>query len=287
MAARAPVVHHTTEALVAWRDALARDRPAARVAIVPTMGALHAGHRALIDAARTSADVVVVTIFVNPTQFGPHEDFAYYPRPVEADLALCADAGADVVFAPATPGALYPPGAQTWVDVTEVTRGLCGEVRPGHFRGVTTVVAILFNLVRPHTAFFGKKDYQQWVVIRRMVHDLHMPVDVVGVETVREPGGLALSSRNAWLDEDERRRATALHRALGAARARRRDGEARPAALLDAARAVLTEASLRPEYLELRAATTLAPWHGPADGPAVMLVAARVGRARLIDNLEL
>ncbi len=208
-----------------------------RLTLVPTMGDLHEGHLALMREARRRADeggsrgLAVASIFVNPTQFGPSEDLARYPRDLEGDLAKCAAAGIDAVLAPERPEQVFAPGHQTWIDVEHVSKGLCGGSRPGHFRGVATVVAKLFNLTRPHLAVFGEKDWQQLQVIRAMVRDLDFGIDVVGVPIVREPDGLARSSRNAYLSPDERARATALWRALSAAResatARRRSSAER------------------------------------------------------------
>ena len=196
--------------------AQARAREATPVGLVPTMGALHEGHLSLIRRARQECGFVVVSIFVNPTQFGPREDFARYPRDLERDLALAADAGADLVFAP-TDAAMYPPGHSTWVDVEGLTEGLCGALRPGHFRGVCTVVAKLLNLCRPDRAYFGQKDAQQVAVIRRMVRDLDMGVDIVGCAIVREADGLAMSSRNAYLSSEHRAQAPLLWQSLRAA----------------------------------------------------------------------
>jgi pantoate--beta-alanine ligase len=254
-----------------------------RVALVPTMGALHAGHAALVDTARGSVgagDAVAVSIFVNPLQFGPGEDLDRYPRTFDADLAVCGEHGADVVFAPSLEE-VYPGGTP----LVSVEPGLLGTVlegatRPGHFRGVLTVVAKLFGLVRPDAAVFGQKDYQQLVLVRRMVEDLCMDVDVVGGETVREPSGLALSSRNAYLDDPQRRAAAVLFRALSAGAAAGSDG---PGAVVAAAQGVLdAEPSVQPDYLAL---TSPELGETPSCGQARLLVAARVGTTRLIDNV--
>ena len=209
------------------RAAVARARDAGRVVgLVPTMGALHDGHVRLIERCRAEAGLVVVSIFVNPTQFGPNEDFTRYPRTLEQDMARCRDAGADLIFAP-TPATVYPGGAQsTFVEVPGLSDVLEGASRPGHFRGVATVVLKLFEIVRPDLAVFGQKDYQQQLVIRRMVADLHVPVRIVTEPTVREPDGLALSSRNRYLNPDERRAARVLHEALTRARRAVLEGEA-------------------------------------------------------------
>jgi pantoate--beta-alanine ligase len=256
------------------------------VALVPTMGCLHAGHARLIREARTLANTVVVSIYVNPLQFGPHEDFARYPRSLDADLAVCAEQGADIVFHPAT---LYPEdGPKVSLTVRGLSDVLCGAVRPGHFDGVATVVAILFNTVQPNIAVFGEKDWQQLAIIRRMVADLHMPVDIVGVETVREADGLAMSSRNRYLDEDDRKQAAALSRALDAMGRLAGAGERDVSVLLDAGRQLLQKAGIEPEYLEIRDAQRLTPMDAlDGRGVARSFVAARVGGARLIDNMPL
>lgn len=266
-------------------------RRGGRVALVPTMGALHDGHAALIREARsrvTDSDAVVVSIFVNPMQFAPGEDLDRYPRTFDADLEVCAAQGTDVVFAPSV-DEVYPDGeAQVTLDPGPLATRLEGVTRPTHFRGVLTVVAKLFGLVRPDLAFFGEKDYQQLVLIRRMVADLCMPIEVVGGETVREYDGLAMSSRNTYLSPDDRLAALALSQALAAAReaAGEPTGErTRAEHVLGAARAVLRRADgVDLDYLELTG-----PDLGPAPdhGPARLLVAARVGRTRLIDNVAL
>lgn len=261
-------------------------RQAARspVVLVPTMGALHAGHAALIDAARARAGrdgTVVVSIFVNPTQFGPNEDLAKYPRTLDADLALCAEHGADAVFAPAT-GEMYPRGDSTFVEETILSRGLCGAQRPGHFRGVCTVVSKLFNILRPDAAVFGEKDYQQLAIIRRMARDLGFNLEIIGHPTVREADGLALSSRNRYLDAEERKRAAAFPAALVAA-ARETD----PARIVAKAAALITEGTrCAPQYVEVVDAETLAPLSA-LDRPAVLAAAVKIGETRLIDNVRL
>jgi pantoate--beta-alanine ligase len=254
------------------------------IALVPTMGALHAGHLSLIEAARARAEVVVMSLFVNPTQFGEGEDLDSYPRDEERDLELAADAGAQIVFAP-DPGEVYPDGFATHVEVEGLTDVLCGAPsRRGaaHFRGVTTVVAKLLNMASPDFVFFGQKDAQQSIVIRRMVRDLDFRSEVVVVPTVRELDGLALSSRNVYLDPAERERATALNRALAAAEAAQTGGVD---GALDAARAVLAGAGVEPEYLEARYADDLETAQSFNGRPVLLAVAARVGRARLIDNV--
>jgi pantoate--beta-alanine ligase len=251
-----------------------------KVALVPTMGALHAGHRELLRrAARIQNTVVVASIFVNPLQFGPNEDFQRYPRPLEADLEVCAAERVEVVFTPPAE-AMYPPGAQVTVHPGPLGDELEGAARPGHFAGVLTIVAKLFNIVRPDYAFFGEKDYQQLVLIRRLVRDLDLDLRVIGVPIVREPDGLALSSRNAYLDPEQRRAAATLSAALTAGA---HAGSSGPDAVLAAASAVLAgEPEVAVDYLELRD-----PELGPAvrPGEARLLVAAKVGSTRLIDNV--
>jgi pantoate--beta-alanine ligase len=227
----------------------------------------------------------VLSIFVNPMQFGPQEDLAKYPRDLPGDLAKAASVGCDLAFVPEA-ASLYGPGFQTAIDVREVSQGLCGARRPGHFVGVATVVCKLFNVVRPHLALFGEKDFQQLAVIRRMVTDLNLPVEIVGLPTVREPDGLALSSRNAYLSASDRQRAGALFAGLSAAKVLAEKGERRASVLLDTALAEMAARVDRIDYLEVRAADDLKPLH-TIDRPAVMLVAAFVGGTRLIDNLRL
>jgi pantoate--beta-alanine ligase len=252
------------------------------------MGALHAGHLSLLAAARERCDVVVMSLFVNPTQFRPGEDLEAYPRDERRDTELATDAGVDLVYAPGA-GEMYPPGFATTVEVggplTTVLDGDPARRGSEHFRGVTTVVAKLFNAVGPDLAFFGQKDAQQAVVIRRMAADLDFPVEVIVMPTVREPDGLALSSRNAYLKPDERERALALSRALRAAERAVDDGETSADAVLAAARAELEAAGIELEYLEARDAETLAETQNFNGRPVLIAVAARVGTARLIDNL--
>ena len=274
----------TLAELKAVRDAW--DRDGARVAFVPTMGALHEGHLALVKQARGLADCVLVSIFVNPTQFGPTEDFSKYPRTLKSDLELLATQNVEAVFLP-NAQAMYPDGYQTYVHNNDVAQTLDGLSRQHHFEGVLTVVLKLFNLTRPHLALFGKKDYQQWRLIERMTVDLHLPLQVMGVETVREADGLAMSSRNRYLSDVERKLAARLHQGLSAgkeaANAKRDATEA-----LDAFRKVVGEVpGIDVEYVELRRQHDLKPVEGKIDQPAVMLTAARVGSTRLIDNLEL
>ncbi|MES1206452.1 MAG: pantoate--beta-alanine ligase [Pseudomonadota bacterium] len=267
--------------MTAWsRAARARGE---RIAFVPTMGALHEGHLTLLREGRRRGDRLALSIFVNPTQFGPNEDLARYPRDLTGDLGKAASAGTDVAFVPEAAD-MYPPGFQTVVEVRELARGLDGVFRPGHFAGVATVVAKLFNIVAPDVAMFGEKDFQQLAIVRRMVADLAMPIEIAGVATVREPDGLAMSSRNAYLSPAERERALSLSRALFAARDRAAAGQREGGALLAGARARLDVDRL--DYLELCDAQTLAPI-ATVERPAVLLVAAFIGRTRLIDNVRL
>lgn len=276
-----PILPTIAEVRAAVADARRRGL---RVGFVPTMGALHEGHAALIRAARADAGFVVVSIFVNPTQFGPNEDFARYPRTLEADQNLCADAGADCIFAP--PAAeMYPEEQLAFVEVARLQDVLCGPVRPGHFRGVCTVVLKLFNVVQPDAAFFGAKDYQQAAIVRRMVRDLNVPVEVRVEPTVREPDGLAMSSRNRYLSADERSVAPRIFAALRATRDRARAGETDPARLeagLAAEMAAIPGA--RVDYARVLDADTLRPLER-LDRPAVAAVAVFLGGTRLIDNL--
>ena len=255
-----------------------------RIALVPTMGNLHAGHLALIATARQHADVVVSSLFVNPMQFGPGEDLDAYPRTFDADQRQLTDAGCDLLFAP-TVSALYPNGldAQTRVHVPEVGDGLCGGSRPGHFDGVSTVVSMLFNLVQPDVACFGEKDYQQLAVIRKLVADLHMPIEIIGVPIVRADDGLALSSRNGYLSAQERATAPMLYKTLCELRDALVRGESAEQ-VLHRGKTALYDAGFTPDYLEFRDATL-----GPVTDTtrhAVLLAAAKLGPARLIDNLS-
>jgi pantoate--beta-alanine ligase len=253
------------------------------IAFVPTMGALHAGHAALLAEARRRADVVVCSIFVNPKQFGPNEDLARYPRPFEADRRLCDACGVDVVFAP-RPDAMYPAGFETEVRGGALSGILDGAVRPGHFDGVLTVVALLFSIVQPHCALFGEKDFQQLTLIRRMVGDLRWPVEIVPMPVVRDVDGLALSSRNAYLGADDRRKATCLYRALMAAQDEVQHGVDDVARIQGAARAVLDATpGFSCDYVEIRDPLTLAPL-SRLDRDARLLLAGRLGGVRLIDN---
>jgi pantoate--beta-alanine ligase len=282
-AAAALALRTKADLRAALRDARRQGRT---IGLVPTMGYLHEGHLSLIRAARAECELVVMSLFVNPSQFGPNEDLDRYPRDEERDLRLAAEAGADLVFAPAVEE-VYPDGFATQVEVTgSLTGVLDGDPSrrgPEHFRGVTTVVAKLFNIAQPDAAYFGQKDAQQAVVIRRMARDLDFPARIEVLPTVREPDGLAMSSRNAYLEPADRERATALFRALTAAEHGARSGSLGTS--LEAARRELDAAGIEPEYLEARDAETLAPVEELSDRPVLVAVAARVGAARLIDNV--
>lgn len=254
-----------------------------RVALVPTMGNLHAGHLSLVEAARERADSVAVSIFVNPLQFGPGEDYARYPRTLDEDAAVLSEAGVDLVFAPRSEQ-MYPRGeSATRIAVAGISEELCGEFRPGHFEGVTTVVAMLLNLVNPDLAMFGEKDYQQLILIRRMAADLHWPAEIVGVPTVREADGLAMSSRNQYLSADEREAAPALYAALCEAGEVLRAGGRDYDAIEAAGRRRMQEAGFEPEYFAVRGPELIRP--APDADEFRVLAAGRLGRARLIDNL--
>ena len=255
------------------------------VGLVPTMGFFHEGHLSLMRAARAANATVVVSLFVNPAQFGPGEDLDAYPRDEQRDSELAEAEGVDILFVPAV-DEVYPDGFDATVSVGSLTEPLDGAARPGHFAGVTTVVTKLFNMVGPDVAYFGQKDAQQALVIRKLVRDLDMPVRIEVCPTVREPDGLAMSSRNAYLTAAERERATALSRALRAAESAVELGEVDAARVLAAARRELDAAGIEPEYLELRSATDLAPAER-VNGSTLLAIAARVGRARLIDNTTL
>jgi pantoate--beta-alanine ligase len=257
-------------------------RDGRKIAVVPTMGALHEGHLALLRAARAKCDVLILTIFVNPTQFGPNEDLAKYPRDEAGDLAKAHTCGIDLAFCPDA-SAMYPAGAQTFVEVRELQQPLCGARRPGHFAGVATIVTKLFHLTKPHVAVFGEKDYQQLAIIRRMVRDLDFDIEIASVPIVREPDGLAMSSRNAYLSPEQRRSALALSQGLAAAEAVVRSGERDAAKIVAAARARLEAAQLRIDYAELRDAVELTEVTTLAK-PCVLALAAFVGTTRLIDN---
>jgi pantoate--beta-alanine ligase len=258
-----------------------------KLAFVPTMGALHDGHISLVKQARQTADAVIVSIFVNPTQFGPGEDFNRYPRTLTEDAKKLAEAGCDAVFLPNI-ATIYPEGFQTWVRNEPLENQLCGASRPGHFRGVLTVVLKLFNLVRPELALFGKKDYQQWRLIEKMAADLNVPLKVIGSETVREPDGLAMSSRNRYLKPEERAMAVAISRGLKAAVEKYKAGETNAASLTGiVAKEMASQPAIKVEYLTICDQMSLAPVGESVKGPAVILLAAQLGTLRLIDNMEL
>ena len=257
-----------------------------RIGFVPTMGALHAGHARLIEVARNECDLVVVSIFVNPTQFGPKEDFAKYPRTLDADRELCANAGADVIFAPEA-SEIYPPGFRTSVEVQGLQDQLCGASRPGHFRGVCTVVLSLFHIARPDVAYFGQKDAQQVLIIRRMVRDLNVPIEIRTVPTVRDADGLALSSRNRYLNADERRHAPVLFQSLRQAEQLIAAGERNPARIeREIGERLATVPNLRIDYIRAVSAETL---ESPAvlHGQTLIAVAVFLGTTRLIDNIQI
>ena len=278
------VVHTIPE----LRAAVARARQAGKsVGFVPTMGCLHEGHLSLIRRAKREASFVVVSIFVNPTQFGPNEDFSKYPRTFEDDRRGSDQAGADLIFAP-TAADFYPAGASTWVDVEGISAGLCGEFRPGHFRGVATVVAMLLNAVQADVAVFGRKDLQQLAVIRRMVRDLHIPARILAHETIREPNGVAMSSRNRYLTPEQLTQATAIPAAMEAAKSLARTGVTDTARLQAAAQAVLAaQPALKPQYCEIVDLETMAPVASTAGKSCAIAIACHLGATRLIDNADL
>jgi len=283
MMANAPEVVRTASEV---RAGVARARAQGKsVGLVPTLGALHEGHLTLMRRAREECEYVVVSIFVNPTQFAPGTDFERYPRDLEGDVEKAGTAGMDLVFAPGVEE-MYPPGDSTFVEVTgPLVECLCGPHRPAHFRGVATVCAKLFDIVAADKAYFGEKDYQQLLVIAKMVRDLHLPVEIVPVPTVREPDGLALSSRNRYLSAEEREAAAVLYRALSEAKSRAEAGERDAAALVGAVREIIeAEPLVKLQYAELRDAKTLKTL-GRLDRRAVLAAAAFVGKARLIDNV--
>jgi pantoate--beta-alanine ligase len=276
----------TVTTVAAVRERVRRwHRQGRRIAFVPTMGNLHAGHLSLIEAARRHGERFIASIFVNPMQFGPNEDFAHYPRTPGEDERMLAAAGCDLMFMPDVEE-IYPRGlaASTRIDVPELSTILCGRFRPGHFEGVATVVAKLFNIVEPDVAVFGEKDYQQLTVIRRMARDLCMAVEIVGAPTVRERDGLAMSSRNQYLTDEERRIAPLIFAELKRAAARLEAGESDYAALERAGSEALERAGFAPDYFSVRAADLSVP--APDARQLVVLTAARLGRARLIDNIQ-
>ena len=254
------------------------------IAFVPTMGFFHEGHLSLMREGRKRADLLIVSLFVNPTQFAPHEDLKNYPRNFERDRQMAEEVGTDILFAPEA-DEMYPADHQTHVLVEKVTRTLCGRSRPTHFRGVTTVVTMLFEIVTPHVTLFGEKDYQQLVTIRQMVKDLHMSVEVVGMPTVREADGLAMSSRNTYLLPEERKAALSLYRSLQRAKAFLQEGEQRASLILDEMNGILrSEPLVRVDYIQICDADTLQEVDR-IEGDVVVALAAYLGKTRLIDNL--
>jgi len=254
------------------------------VGFVPTMGYLHEGHLSLVRHAKMDCENVVVSIFVNPTQFGPSEDLTHYPKDLDRDLDLLVKEGVDLVWNPSEEE-MYPPDFQTWVTVDEITKGLEGKQRPGHFRGVTTIVAKLLNAVQPQKAYFGQKDAQQAIVIKRMVHDLNMPVEIIICPTVRETDGLAMSSRNSYLNAEEREAATILYRALNEARKTFENGEHDAGALRGRMSSILDgEPLVQTQYVSVADSETLQELEGPIT-KALLSMAVYVGRTRLIDNV--
>lgn len=277
------IAHKIESARAFSRAARARE---ARVALVPTMGALHEGHLSLVRAARAKADTVVVSIFVNPTQFGPNEDFAKYPRNLERDCELLQHEGVNLVFAPSA-DEIYPPGDTTWVEVQGLSERLCGRSRPGHFRGVTTVVSKLFHIIEPDVAFFGQKDAAQVAIIRRMARDLHIPVDIAVGPIVRESDGLAMSSRNSYLSPEERKSALVLHRSLTRVQVQFDKGERDTGKLISTAKEEFAaEPAARVDYSEIVDPNTLEAVERIKDR-SLVAVAAFLGRTRLIDNILL
>jgi len=256
-----------------------------RIGFVPTMGYLHDGHAALIKQSTARCNSTVVSVFVNPTQFGPNEDLARYPRDLERDQNLCLKLGVDVLFLPEA-SEIFPTGFSTFVEPGPLAEVLCGHFRPGHFRGVATVVAKLFNIVQPDLAFFGQKDLQQIAVIRRMIRDLNMPVDIVAAPTMREPDGLAMSSRNSYLSPEDRKRALCLHMGLTAASEAFQKGERRVSTLVGLARKHVASAD-EVQYCELVDAYTMESLDGEVTRTSALCVAAIVGKTRLIDNVVL
>ncbi len=274
----------TLNAMKLYREGLL---PEKTIALVPTMGSLHRGHLSLVEHAKSLASVVIVSIFVNPLQFGPQEDFDKYPRSLEQDLALLEPYRPLIVFTPSV-DEMYPQGpSHTVITLPSMTRVMCGLARPGHFDGVATVVAKLFNIVRPHVALFGQKDAQQLAIIKQLVEDLNFPIEVVGVPTVRESAGLALSSRNRYLTSHEKDRAVFLYRGLSVGRALFEQGERRSSVLTNEVAKVLQGQGIVPEYIALVDQRTLEPLDVLRSSPAILAVAARIGQARLIDNVVL
>ncbi|MGQ0793481.1 MAG: pantoate--beta-alanine ligase [Deltaproteobacteria bacterium] len=256
------------------------------IAFVPTMGALHEGHLRLFDEGKRRGDILVASVFVNPSQFGPNEDFSKYPRDIESDAEKARLRGADIVFAPA-PSDIYPEGFETWVEVGEMAQRLCGIFRPGHFRGVATVALKLFNIVKPNVAIFGEKDYQQLKIIERMARDFNLDIEIVGFPIVREEGGIAMSSRNKYLSAEDRARALAIPAALNHINAKFAGGETNAETLTQAARAILLGSGIDSiDYIEICSPDTLRKREIAEPGDVVAL-AARVGATRLLDNIKL
>ncbi len=273
---------HTPDELRHQLQTLRADKT---IAFVPTMGCLHAGHLSLIKQAKSLANIVVVSIYVNPLQFGANEDLDAYPRTFDDDAQVCAEIGVDFIFCPTT---LYPEnGPEISLKTTSLSDCLCGASRPGHFDGVVTVVNILFNIVQPDFAVFGEKDWQQLVIIRRMVSDLHMPIEIVGGDIIREVDGLAMSSRNRYLSAAERAQALKLSQALKAMRQLANDGEANINVLKNQARNMLATANIQIEYLDIRSAGSLKNIHILNTEPARAFIAANIGKTRLIDNVSI
>ncbi|MBN1787922.1 MAG: pantoate--beta-alanine ligase [Sedimentisphaerales bacterium] len=275
------------ETIKKTRAAIAKARPGGRtIGFVPTMGALHEGHFSLIKAAKEQTEFVVVSIFVNPTQFGPNEDIDKYPRPFEADVKACEKLGVDIVFAP-TAEQMYPQENITWINVEKVTEPLCGKNRPGHFRGVATVCAKLFNIIQPDKAFFGQKDAQQAVVIKQMVADLNLPLEIIVCPTVREKDGLAISSRNRYLDAEQRKQAALLYAALQEAELFINAGQRKSSELISQMEKILRIGKrIKIEYISIVDAKTLDELD-EAKGSSLIALAAKIGTARLIDNIVL
>jgi len=280
--------HHTmiiTQQISDIRQQLRSLRGHKSIAFVPTMGCLHQGHLSLIEKAKTLADIVVVSIYVNPLQFGPNEDLEQYPRPFENDAGLCRDAGVDFIFHPSS---LYPEsGSDITLSVSNLSDCLCGASRPGHFDGVATVVNMLFNIVQPDIAMFGEKDWQQLTIIRQMVANLHMPVEIIGAATMRQPDGLAMSSRNRYLNDDERQQALAISQALIAMQQQAENGESHVETLKDIALGILSKAGIRPQYIEILNATSLRRIDTLGQHDYRAFIAAHLGTARLIDNMPI
>lgn len=279
---KAPVITRTVQEARAWVES---ERAAGRkIGFVPTMGALHRGHVSLIEASTKDNDRTVVSIFVNPAQFGPHEDLSKYPRPFEKDVAMCKAAGAHMIYAPPVE-VMYPPNYSTYVNVERLTETLCGAKRPGHFRGVATVVTKLFNVIRAHRAYFGQKDAQQVRVIQQLVRDLDIDVEIIPCPIVREKDGLAMSSRNVYLNPKQRQTATVLRRALQAIEAAHTKGETSVPRLKELALSLINrEPHAYVDYVEFVAADTLQPLDR-VEGRTLVALAVRVGNARLIDNM--